>query len=793
MDSKASHNPFEALGEDVEEESITSRSPVKTPVTQTLELDKQVQSPLTLADTQTDAQKHAAEKLRRQTERIAQSELAIEDMMKSKSSGRTARSKKWTPFDFREAHEESPIRDDSSVRSATTTTPFDPTAQVFQPIPINLPAKEVSIAHLQGPLALSRATNESHWVTASRSKSSILGRDENHNPAMSTTYNKREISEVFGNALPSPTYCASHPGTKNGQIVFCIHPNGDVSAQQWSNDHYQWVNIGQYSNSRKKTEGQLASSRIRGESEALSLQQSSLAYFHAIAKQREAEVMGIPFGPKEVQACMPNLNLRRVEPEEPSQLPSHAPVAPAAHYKGLPKPVVALPKQANQRSTPLSGITASTLTKPSPLEELQRRGEYLKQLADAQSRMNNVTFGTMAFPGAVDHPGGISTQRTGQGGYPSVILPQHGGPVASGYNYSFGGYANDHTAGNTTNAFTSGSSSRRSTYSSHAMSSLFGGGDGVTPGRPTSAKPYIPESLQRLAQTNSTRASHQAAMQHIPEEASYASHSAYEHYYEQDYTQGIEQYAYPESLIYGKTPCKPPLTRGLTREVSHSSIHELGETEAEELPQPGYHSYQLHPSEVARLQDPPTPQRLDGHSLTGTPTHTSSSQDLSDYDRDLKSWFQNKIVLDRHASFYNAIMSHTIDETPTRPSKAKDPGVIGPPSSSLKPHAKDDHKMIRHDSTIGSAPTPPASVGMDKESTTLLLIPLLENLKGYTQGPVAKRRGYWAPFVEPPEWAVDKSLGGNLSFYEEDWGRVPERIGRDWRYRGAGGVGGRRY
>ncbi|KAF4556236.1 Hypothetical protein D9617_1g081110 [Elsinoe fawcettii] len=797
MDYKASHNPFEALSEDLEEEaSPLNESLKKTLPSQPTEL-KKPEPRLTSSSTElNDAQKYAAEKLRRQAERINQSELALEDIMKSKSSSRASRSKKWAPFDFRDTHEESPIRDDISIRS--TTTPFDPTAQVFQPIPINLPAREVSFTNLHDTVNLGKVIDDSHWITASRAKVGHTARDENQNPSVSASYNKREINEVFGNELPSPTYCSSHPGTKNGQVVFCIHPNGDVSAQQWSSDHYQWVNIGQYSNSRKKTEGQLASTRVRGESEALSLQQSTLAYFHAIAKQREAQVMGLPFGPKDVQACMPNLSLRRKEPDDTSEPPSHAPVAPAAHYKGLPKPLVALPKQILQRVSPQSEIDASTITKASPLEELQRRGEYLRQLADAQSQMNHLTFGSMTHANIPDHIGTDTRLRAAQGGYPSVILPQHNAnQVSSTYHLPFGAYGiNDN--GHTSNAYASTDSSRRSTFSSQAMSSLFGGGDGITQSRPMSTKPYIPEALQRLAHANSARHVHiasQASMQHIPEEEHYAEQNAYEHYYEQDYDEEyseLTQYPYSVSLIYTKTPCKPPLSRGLTREISHSSIHDLGETEPEGFPQPNHINHQINPSELTRLQDPPTPQHLDGRSVHDTPQISSADRHLSSYDRHLRAWFHNKITLDRHASFYNAIMSHSTDETPTRPSKSKDPGVIGPPSSRKTPTSQ---KMERHDSLQGSsyASNDPQTknVGMDKDSTTRLLIPLLENLKGYTQGPMKGRRGYWAPFVDPPEWAVDKGLNGNMSFYEEDWGRtaVPERIGRDWRYRGMSGSG----
>jgi len=46
-----------------------------------------------------------------------------------------------------------------------------------------------------------------------------------------------------------------------------------------------------------------------------------------------------------------------------------------------------------------------------------------------------------------------------------------------------------------------------------------------------------------------------------------------------------------------------------------------------------------------------------------------------------------------------------------------------------------------------------------------------------------QRHGYFAPFTPPPEWCIDKGPGGNKTFFEEEWGKPPERIGRDPRYR----------
>ncbi|KAI7183081.1 hypothetical protein KC324_g8075, partial [Hortaea werneckii] len=117
----------------------------------------------------------------------------------------------------------------------------------------------------------------------------------------------KEIYHVFGNPPPPPTHLETNPGSVNGQLQFIQHTNGDISAHQWSSSSFEWQNIGQFSNIRKKIEGQLTSNRLKGETAYQTLQQNTLAYFRTIAKQKEADVMGLPFGPKEIHQLMPEL------------------------------------------------------------------------------------------------------------------------------------------------------------------------------------------------------------------------------------------------------------------------------------------------------------------------------------------------------------------------------------------------------------------------------------------------------------------------------------------------------
>ncbi|KAI9876765.1 MAG: hypothetical protein M1830_005752, partial [Pleopsidium flavum] len=64
-----------------------------------------------------------------------------------------------------------------------------------------------------------------------------------------------------------------------------------------------------------------------------------------------------------------------------------------------------------------------------------------------------------------------------------------------------------------------------------------------------------------------------------------------------------------------------------------------------------------------------------------------------------------------------------------------------------------------------------------------LLTEVLANFHGYLAGPPETQRGQFGSFGTVPEWCIDKGLGGSTSFFGEDWGAPPPRVGRDPRYR----------
>ncbi|KZF19264.1 hypothetical protein L228DRAFT_49645 [Xylona heveae TC161] len=59
----------------------------------------------------------------------------------------------------------------------------------------------------------------------------------------------------------------------------------------------------------------------------------------------------------------------------------------------------------------------------------------------------------------------------------------------------------------------------------------------------------------------------------------------------------------------------------------------------------------------------------------------------------------------------------------------------------------------------------------------------LGTLQGYVSQPPEVQAGKFGSFARVPEWCIDRSPNGASSFFGEDWGAPPQRIGRDPRYR----------
>ncbi|KAI9840997.1 MAG: hypothetical protein M1837_001072 [Sclerophora amabilis] len=72
---------------------------------------------------------------------------------------------------------------------------------------------------------------------------------------------------------------------------------------------------------------------------------------------------------------------------------------------------------------------------------------------------------------------------------------------------------------------------------------------------------------------------------------------------------------------------------------------------------------------------------------------------------------------------------------------------------------------------------------LQSDTATRLLIPIIATLHEYVAKSPQYQRDNFGSFASVPEWCVDTSQNGLSSFFGEDWGAPPARLGRDPRYR----------
>ena len=133
----------------------------------------------------------------------------------------------------------------------------------------------------------------------------------------------------------------------------------------------------------------------------------------------------------------------------------------------------------------------------------------------------------------------------------------------------------------------------------------------------------------------------------------------------------------------------------------------------------------------------------------------------------LDEWWTSGKTFARQEEFYQSLQRTQPNITSTPPAHLR---PVGPPS-----------RTTGQDNVAGT--------GIDMSR---LLVPVLENLASYVQGPIEKRRDYFSQWSTPAEWMIDNSPTGNQSFYDKDWGTPPARVGRDPRYASSRGWSGER-
>lgn len=738
------------------------------------------------ADDQIRLPELATARLERQSKRITENDPTIPmSKLVHPRTARTKVSKHWPDSDYPESSDGDVA---STSRASRKGSPFDVHAKVFRPGSRDSSVSRSFEAHRKDSATLGADDGDFQLVTSKRTKPSsrpAVGlnarevKPDDKSSAIAVSFNRQEINEVFGNDLPPLAYFQGNVGNKDGQVGFAMHPNGDISAQQWSQSDYQWFNIGQFSNSRRRTEGTLASHRLKGENELHSLLQHSLCYFRAVAKQHEASSMKLPFGPKDLQAYMPKVSINR-----PARKVDVTPVTETP-TKSIPEQP--LPEKKQQTRTPslgpeiepwAQGYTSRVRSRRKlsgtpvalPSSNLSSQHDFIPSTTDATAvpdgapnrwpysltALNNLSFG--AFSANRDHdspdnsslPLGLTEPATTgadvveRSQYLKSFLPKSVPQTATSQLHSSVPGLKlstflEKTQPQTDSSGPTPTSARRS-FTKACLDKIFDAATSRNMNSHTGTRTVPHDPFQSQSPTTSSMTKQDSEVKHynnawsnipIGESASSCIVGQTSSSTSNDDVVFDPRISEPESAP------KPKMMESVDISLPHMTTEELA------------------------IYSRPSPQTFNGPFFTGSPDVPSEANRKS-HEQELHDWFYSGLkIIERQDEHFEYIKT-AHNQAPGITQSKVNPGPIGTPSTS---------------SMSSKKPEP------FNEVTTRLFLTVHESLSQYTQGPLEQRRGYLAPFCDPPEWCIDKSANGNNSFFGEDWSQPPERISRDSRYR----------
>lgn len=574
----------------------------------------------------------------------------------------------------------------------------------------------------------------------------------------------------FGHKLPDPVWLHSNTGKQNGELRFIQYPNRDVSAHTWSAEEFEWVELGRYSCTRKIIEGKVWSSGFLQHIRAFKGRRPSLAYFAELAKEyprycesRPAVVMPplSSMHPKNAvqQRLVP---LPKPAPPEPTRYDSLSTVSSSLHENEFPtlssltlrdRPA---PVSKHAVTTTRPGNTPQGLGAPADDPFATESSTYPRtNMALANPSEGPRKHMVQPDPGKMDFdfrfPLGASVgsnldtpsaateterraffveqERSRAEKMRQSFAPSDRSDIGSECQVktddtSLSAMANmlpKATAGLTVPA-SSVQHVPKKPWPGHGLSA-------TAMAAKASNAPLQPHPNQPMQQPNESRARMLEYLNRISDERSIPV----------DSPQDLRGLQPPEAVNKTITNTSQmvvhdkPTSSG--SQVSRSALRTSD-------PEPGYYENR-HADIYNSLDiDGPTPQNFDGPFFQDDmPTQANPTVRRATRrprGEDLDEWWNSALLKDRQTTFSKAL--------------------VGPGGG------KDDKNFM---------------------VTERILFPVYENLMSYKRipGMPSKDPDYFARFAPPPEWAIDRSRDGDKSFFGEDWGETPRRIGRDPRYK----------
>lgn len=762
--------------------------------------DDEMDNPPPLLDSE-PAHSLAEAKLRRQQERIQNAEAALAAPLhldrREPSRGKTKTN--WKPLDIEWDTAERAKNDSSIPVQTRTNTIYGPAF-----------SRETSLSRSLSSISQQTTTTDADRhdsITDSAGFQTYHGRRGRKHPdelaptednkqderqaTVEGSYDKREMCKVFGHELPSSDFISSNAGFKDGQLQFVQHPNGDVAAHMWSHNRYMWENIGNFSNIRKRIEGQLASDRLKGETGWQTLQKNTLAYFRAIAKQREQTTMGHEFGQAEIQQILPQ-PAETMKPPQAVRTESPA-TSTSSRRLSTARPPLFNPGQQQTISTSTQRPAAATakgfpfLSNDPPAgkeDPFSTSGIFLPAKEPSQqkaalpatvqpAKSTNGSTTSSANPFLTAKPTVKSTNIETTASRPHLPRPQHGKtPSFSGLS---GLFPLD-TAKLSMMNISHHTERRQPSQASLASSGTPSRNKATTP---LSTREAMRDQLWKVSEFAQQRTNSQSNFRTV-------LHDPFQNQSAKSEASRTEPFPDFDSRSDGES------------EFSYFSLELRSRRLKPQIP-PSFRNWADVQPALNGVKPLPIPNRAPSfftdsvpdtddyarntpsnlHDSTplylAEPEKTASTKKLS-YDEELKQWWTSGNKFARQEDLYQRIKSLEQSRAAMRGSTS----ATTTPSSRPRPIGAPPSGQYSPPSTASPRKT---NDGTFNKTITRALIPVYENLASYVQGPPEQRRDYWSPWTKAPEYAIDHSMNGNKSFYDDGWGQPPARIGRDPRYR----------
>jgi len=576
------------------------------------------------------------------------------------------------------------------------------------------------------------------------------------------------LSSIFGERLPDSTFLTQNEGAFDNQVVFVLHPNGDVQAHQWVARSYQWVNLGQYSYERKRIEGQLEKEKLRGQKIGGGLPPNTVQYFLAVAKQREQDCKNNSTDVPQIPFQAPVASLSELETRYPPQRVD----ASSGHYASLPSAgsstFTTLPKM--KATTAMTTVATAPQQHPSmntnpfiddplivrPADNQIEFNECASSPTPANSNLSLITqrqiVGDDHNKDTIDKGKSVATAEQ-MDRLPTDPLRTHGthgpssaiaGPsVSEGHDYwaaeSIQGpdASQKRVCGQGQEQMPSDLWSHQGQPTSYAFQMALSGKEALR---------FELESHKLSRQDSSSLSAPPIGLENIRPGSAIL-----------DPVRG--RYGLTDAVIY-RVPAVDFTTQQLRRigGLENVSSDQSGSLSARRV---------LREGEV----EPVWLDRQSSIFQKGAATSNMSNEELE--------LFSSPTPQNWNGPFFPDIAPKASDlltpgSTASKKSREEELAEWWH-SGNMRERQEDYLKVLQKTAASGAAPRGESSNDWNLDHA---LYPVFENLKAYVEEGTHKPRDYFARFAKPPEWCINNTPAGRNSFFGEDYGTPPARLGR---------------